>query len=86
MVRNERATASGHLAVVDIALAPITLTFGRRPAPDRSLLGQRLPCPLDFRGGRRARRNRCRSALAYDPTKGHKINIVSCRPASGPHA
>jgi len=30
MVRNERATASGHLAVVDIALAPITLTFGRR--------------------------------------------------------
>lgn len=44
MVRNERTTASGDLAVIDIALAPITLTFGRRPAPDRSLLGQRLPC------------------------------------------
>ena len=86
MVRNERATASGHLAGVDTAVAPITLTFDQRPTPNRSLLGQRLPCPLDFRSGRRARRNPSGSALAYDPTKGHKINIVSCRPASGPHA
>ena len=85
MVRNERATVSGHLAGVDIAVAPITLTFDKRPTPNRSLLGQWLPCRLDVRGGRRSRRKRCELALAYEPTKVHKINIVSCRSASEPH-